>query len=119
MPAQGRHTRSAFGGRFQRLLTFDMMHVDPFYMRFSLFDMPGHRPILAMANMKARYSFWDLQSLEEGYDAATAEDVAAAASKKRKRSVAEHMLGVARPAGSNDVSNSSGMSPCLPATEFS
>ncbi|KAJ9625127.1 hypothetical protein H2203_005082 [Taxawa tesnikishii (nom. ined.)] len=75
VPAPGVHTRSAFGKRFQRLLTFDMPYTSQFYIRFSLFDAPGHRPILAMGNLRTRMFFWDLQSLEEaqeGYDEVTA-----------------------------------------------
>ncbi|KAI5197452.1 WD40 repeat-like protein [Aureobasidium subglaciale] len=65
MPGYGRPTRSAFGGTFQRLLTFDMMSVEPFYMRFGLLKKHGHRPMLVMGNIKARFSFWDLQRFEE------------------------------------------------------
>jgi len=65
MPGYGRATRSAFGGDFQRLYTFDMTNVGPFYMRFGLFKEPGYRPMLVMGNTKARFSFWDLQRLEE------------------------------------------------------
>lgn len=65
MPGYGRATRSAFGGGFQRLCTFDMMNVAPFYMRFGLFKEPGYRPMLVMGNTKARFSFWDLQRFEE------------------------------------------------------
>jgi hypothetical protein len=65
MPGYGRATRSAFGGDFQRLYTFDMTNIEPFYMRFGLFKEPGYRPILVMGNIKARFSFWDLQRFEE------------------------------------------------------
>ena len=65
MPGYGRATRSAFGGGFQRLCTFDMTNVEPFYMRFGLFKGLGHRPMLVMGNVKARFSFWDLQRFEE------------------------------------------------------
>jgi len=34
-------------------------------MRFAPFDQPGHHPMLAMGNEKSRFSFWDLQRLEE------------------------------------------------------
>lgn len=64
----GLYTRSAFGGRFQRLLTFDMPNTSPFYMRFSLFAGPNHHPILAMGNERSKFSFWDLQALEDGLD---------------------------------------------------
>lgn len=65
MPGYGRATRSAFGGGFQRLYTFDMTNVEPFYMRFGLFKEFGYRPMLVMGNTKARFSFWDLQRFEE------------------------------------------------------
>ena len=65
MPGYGRATRSAFGGDFQRLYTFDMTNVEPFYMRFGLFKQSGYRPMLVMGNIKARFSFWDLQRFEE------------------------------------------------------
>lgn len=68
MPGPGVFTRSAFGGRFQRLLTFEMPYTSIFYMRFSLFDRPGFHPMLVMGNQKSRFSFWDLQRLEEGLD---------------------------------------------------
>ncbi|KAK6002275.1 hypothetical protein QM012_001913 [Aureobasidium pullulans] len=64
MPGYGRPTRSAFGDGFQRLLTFDMTNVEPFYMRFGLFKEHGYRPVLVMGNIKARFSFWDLQRFE-------------------------------------------------------
>jgi hypothetical protein len=65
MPGYGRATRSAFGGDFQRLYTFDMTNIEPFYMRFGLFREPGYHPMLVMGNIKARFSFWDLQRFEE------------------------------------------------------
>ncbi|KAF2222732.1 WD40-repeat-containing domain protein [Elsinoe ampelina] len=68
MPELGKSTRSAFGGRFQRLLTFDMPNSSPFYMRFSLFDRPDYHPILVMGNEKSRFSFWDLYALERESD---------------------------------------------------
>jgi hypothetical protein len=67
MPTHGLATRSAFGGTFQRLLTFDMMHINPFYMRFGLLQTSNLRPMLAMGNIKARFSFWDIQKIEEGH----------------------------------------------------
>lgn len=67
VPVHGIHTRSAFGGRFQRLLTFELMPAAPFYMRFSLFSRPDLHPILAMGNEVSKYSFWDLRRLQDGY----------------------------------------------------
>ena len=54
-------TRSAWGGSFQRLLTFDMPDTVPFYLRFSLFEN-----MLAMGNTKSKLSFWDLAKIETG-----------------------------------------------------
>lgn len=96
------YTRSAFGGRFQRLLTFDMVNAEPFYMRFGLYDRPHHRPMLVMGNIKARFSFWDLQKLEEGYDA----EELTAKGKKRKKGV----LGLAAANLSRAASNASNTS---------
>ncbi|KAG9681051.1 WD40 repeat-like protein, partial [Aureobasidium melanogenum] len=65
MPGYGRSTRSAFGEGFQRLSTFDVTNVEPFYMRFGLLKEYNYRPILVMGNIKARFFFWDLQRFEE------------------------------------------------------
>jgi len=59
------YTRSCFGGKFQVLLQFSTPLTTVFYMRFGLFHQPDQRPILAAGNEKSRFSFWDLQSLEE------------------------------------------------------
>ncbi|KAF2734581.1 WD40 repeat-like protein [Polyplosphaeria fusca] len=59
-------TRSAWGGRFQRLLTFSQPDSDPFFLRFTLFNEPGMRPILSAGNTNSKFFFWDLQRLEEG-----------------------------------------------------
>ncbi|KAF2489319.1 WD40 repeat-like protein [Lophium mytilinum] len=59
-------TRSAWPGRFQRLLQFDAPLTTLFYMRFGLFHELGHSPILAMGNEKSRIFFWDLKRLESG-----------------------------------------------------
>ncbi|ENI02283.1 hypothetical protein COCC4DRAFT_146150 [Bipolaris maydis ATCC 48331] len=58
------NTRSAWGGRFQRLLQFDLPHTNQFYIRFSLFHELGHHPILVAGNEKSKTFFWDLQRLE-------------------------------------------------------
>ena len=39
-------------------------------MRFGLFHQPYKRPVLVIGNEKSRFFFWDLQRLEEGFDAA-------------------------------------------------
>ena len=59
-----RETRSAFGGRYQRLLQFETVDTTPFYMRFSLFSQPFKAPILVIGNEKSKVFFWDLQRLE-------------------------------------------------------
>ncbi|CAE7174145.1 hypothetical protein PTNB73_02611 [Pyrenophora teres f. teres] len=57
-------TRSAWGGRFQRLLQFELPHTNQFYIRFSIFHQLGRHPILSAANEKSKTFFWDLQRLE-------------------------------------------------------
>ena len=57
-------TRSAWGGRFQRLLQFELPHTNQFYIRFSLFHELGRHPVLAAGNEKSKTFFWDLQRLE-------------------------------------------------------
>lgn len=74
IPSPGISTRSSFehskqSRGFQRLLTFEMPDTGRFYLRFNLLHTPGMRPILAMGNEKSKFYFWDLQKLEEGYDA--------------------------------------------------
>ncbi|KAH3983241.1 hypothetical protein HBI55_065060 [Parastagonospora nodorum] len=58
------NTRSAWGGRFQRLLQFELPYTNKFYMRFSIFHELGHHPILVAGNEKSKAFFWDLQRLE-------------------------------------------------------
>ncbi|KAF2684490.1 WD40 repeat-like protein [Lentithecium fluviatile CBS 122367] len=58
-------TRSAWGGRFQRLLQFDFPDHKTFYVRFSLFHKLGAHPILVAGNDDSRIFFWDLQLLED------------------------------------------------------
>lgn len=59
-------TRSAWGGRFQRLLSFNTPEIEKeFYLRFSLFHRVGHAPILAAGNKShSNVFFWDLERLE-------------------------------------------------------
>lgn len=64
-------TRSAWGGRFQRLLQFELPYTNQFYIRFSLFHELGRHPILVAGNERSKTFFWDLQRLE---DAGTGED---------------------------------------------
>jgi polycomb protein EED len=58
-------TRSAWGGRFQRLLQFELPQTNIFYMRFNIFHQMGRHPILVAGNEKSKVFFWDLQRLEE------------------------------------------------------
>ncbi|KAH7053356.1 WD40-repeat-containing domain protein [Macrophomina phaseolina] len=58
-------TSSAFGRRFQRLLSFDTPITSLFYNRFNLFHAPNKHPILVMGNEKSKFMFWDLQRLEQ------------------------------------------------------
>ena len=60
-----RPTRSAWGGGYQRLFQFDAPKTPPFYVRFSLFNAPMKRPMLAIGNNESKIYFWDLQTLEE------------------------------------------------------
>ncbi|KAF1913183.1 WD40-repeat-containing domain protein, partial [Ampelomyces quisqualis] len=64
-------TRSAWGGRFQRLLQFHLPNTYQFYIRFSIFHELGRHPILAAGNERSKAFFWDLQRLE---DAGTGDD---------------------------------------------
>jgi polycomb protein EED len=64
-------TRSAWGGRLQRLLQFDLPDSTFMYMRFSIFHELGRHPILVAGNVKSKAFFWDLQRLE---DAGTGDD---------------------------------------------
>ncbi|KAL5117105.1 hypothetical protein ACEQ8H_004930 [Pleosporales sp. CAS-2024a] len=57
-------TRSAWGGRLQRLLQFHLPNTNQFYMRFSIFHELGRHPILVAGNEKSKAFFWDLQRLE-------------------------------------------------------
>lgn len=57
-------TRSAWGGRFQRLLQFELPNTAQFYIRFSIFHELGRHPILVAGNEKSKAFFWDLQRLE-------------------------------------------------------
>nr|POE87957.1 polycomb protein esc [Quercus suber] len=73
VPGENLYTRSAFphssrSRGFQRLLSFETPSTDRFYSRFGLFHQPDLRVILVMGTQQAKYLFWDLQRLEEGYD---------------------------------------------------
>lgn len=83
LPGPNIYTRSAFGGRFQRLLTFDMPDTIEFYNRFGLFDGLAGHPMLVMGNTKSKYSFWDLQKLEEGPNAQDLSTAKRGSSKRR------------------------------------
>ncbi|KAF2260763.1 WD40 repeat-like protein [Lojkania enalia] len=64
-PKQRSGTLSAWGGRFQRLLQFELPESQNFYIRFNPFSMPNIAPILAAGNHISQVFFWDLQHLEE------------------------------------------------------
>jgi len=83
LPGPNIYTRSAFGDRFQRLLTFDMPDTIPFYIRFGLFDGLSGHPMLVMSNSKSKYCFWDLQKLEQGPDAHDFSTAKRGSSKRR------------------------------------
>lgn len=72
--AEDHSTRSAWGGRFQRLTQLEVNDTSAFYIRFSLFSFPNERPILAIGNERSRVFFWDLKSLEEWTRSASNED---------------------------------------------
>ncbi|OJD38842.1 wd40 repeat-like protein [Diplodia corticola] len=78
-------TASAFGRRFQRLLSFDTPMTPLFYNRFGLFHMPHKHPILVMGNEKSRFMWWDLQRLEEGSDDIVKTEMTFRVPNKRKR----------------------------------
>ena len=69
-----RPTRSAWGGGYQRLFQFDAPKTPPFYVRFSLFQAPLKRPVLAIGNNESKVYFWDLQTLEEWDEQTAASD---------------------------------------------
>jgi polycomb protein EED len=77
-------TRSAWGGRFQRLLQFELPQTNIFYMRFNVFHQMGRHPILVAGNEKSKVFFWDLQRLEES-------DTGNPASKALPAHVARHV----------------------------
>jgi polycomb protein EED len=58
-------TRSAWNGRFQRLLQFELPNTTQFYIRFSIFHELGRHPLLVAGNEKSKAFFWDLQRLEK------------------------------------------------------
>ena len=91
------HDKKASRG-FDRLLTFEMMQTSRFYLRFGFLHKTGMRPMLCMANEESKYCFWDLQKLEEGWDAKDEEAFAAKKSKgapwRRKKGTATHAVNV-------------------------
>jgi polycomb protein EED len=58
-------TRSAWNGRFQCLLQFELPNTTQFYIRFSIFHELGRHPLLVAGNEKSKAFFWDLQRLEK------------------------------------------------------
>ncbi|KAK8167753.1 WD40-repeat-containing domain protein [Phyllosticta citrichinensis] len=65
--ADGFHgsTYSAFGPRFQRLISLKTGHHSNIWLRFGLFHMPQKRPVLAYGANDGVIYLWDLQRLEE------------------------------------------------------
>jgi polycomb protein EED len=57
-------TRSAWGGRFQRLLKFDLKESPYVYSRFGFFHELGTHPILVANSDRSKIRIWDLQHLE-------------------------------------------------------
>ncbi|KAF8545030.1 WD40-repeat-containing domain protein, partial [Trichophaea hybrida] len=60
-----RDTRSAFGGTFERILQFQALDTDPFFMRFGFFAHPHMHPILAMGNIHGKVFLWDFTMIED------------------------------------------------------
>jgi polycomb protein EED len=60
-------TRSAWGGRLQRVLQFDLPHSQSWYSRFSIFHQLGRHPVLVAGNDKSKAFFWDLERLEKSH----------------------------------------------------
>ncbi|KAF2002364.1 WD40 repeat-like protein [Amniculicola lignicola CBS 123094] len=58
-------TRSAWAGRYQTLMQFDVPHSELFYTGFRIFHEPDQHPILAAGNTKNKIFFWDLERLED------------------------------------------------------
>ncbi|KAK5009301.1 hypothetical protein LTR28_001712 [Elasticomyces elasticus] len=87
-------TRSAFGGRFQRLYEFDAPHSTLYYMRFGLYHAADQHPVLAMGNEKSAVYFWDLQKIEEGYEVAAEANGARVKGKKKKKKIGAGTAGM-------------------------
>ncbi|KAK4992727.1 hypothetical protein LTR66_004834 [Elasticomyces elasticus] len=87
-------TRSAFGGRFQRLYEFDAPHSTLYYMRFGLYHAADQHPVLAMGNERSAVYFWDLQKIEEGYEVAAEANGARVKGKKKKKKMGPGTAGM-------------------------
>lgn len=74
---RSKDTWSAFGRGWTQLITLELPHSVPYWMRFSLLHVDSAPPLLAVGNEKGRAMFWDLQAIENGTKA----------SRKRRRSV--------------------------------
>ncbi|KAJ9635815.1 hypothetical protein H2199_008167 [Coniosporium tulheliwenetii] len=99
-------TRSAFGARFQRLLQFEAPLTNLFYMRFGLFHAPEKHPILVMGNERSKLFFWDLQALEEGFEASDPQQHGRGGEGVlREESIASNVSGVSSNVGSVGVSS--------------
>ncbi|KAK8255936.1 WD40-repeat-containing domain protein [Phyllosticta capitalensis] len=58
-------TYSAFGPRFQRIMTLKIENNGCIWLKFGLFNMPEKRPVLVWGDNEGTIYFWDLQRLEE------------------------------------------------------
>lgn len=58
-------TRSVFGGTYERILQFQAVDTQPFYMRFGFFSHPHKSPILAMGNINGKVFLWDLSMIQK------------------------------------------------------
>ncbi|KAF2113465.1 WD40-repeat-containing domain protein [Lophiotrema nucula] len=62
-------TWSAWGGSYQRLLSFNLSHSESWYIRFNVFngalDQANVPPVLVAGNQEGTLSFWDLHDVEQ------------------------------------------------------
>jgi len=81
-------TRSAWKGRFQRLVQLDLPGHTQFYLRFNLFYELGAHPILVAGNESSKMFFWDLQLVE---DLGTGDNAAPDSKEKDKKVLPRHV----------------------------
>ncbi|KAL6711073.1 hypothetical protein ACN47E_006948 [Coniothyrium glycines] len=97
-------TRSAWGGRLQRLIHLDLPASQVWYNRFSLYHQLGHHPVVVSGNDRSKVFFWDLQRLEMSH---TGEDSAESNESKTASSILPRHL---REASSASTASSSAAS---------